>query len=413
MAELAYDPNLMLNLGMILFAALFSAAIAHKLRIPSVIGMLFAGIVISTFFPSFVTGSKDIGFLGQLGAILMLFVLGLQFEYTSFRKFGPKVFVLAGIACTITFMSGILLGYLIGWDTSQSLLLAVIFVSTSTTIAVKIIEENPGVWDKAGEDMTKAAVVLDDLFGFIAMIVVLSHIHGTSLVGSTVLLSALLVPVFVFLIFLVGVHVMPKVFEVIDGVFPGNAFSFGTAFCLLLSFAVISLNMSPLIGAFLAGTILTSTIKHDDVLKSILPVRNLFATVFFVSVGMLIDTNMLSSILPIAILVSLTAVFSKAIPFGIILSKFGVPPRDSARFGIITGPRGEISLVIAQTAVFEGIVGVQFLAVATSLVLLTSIISALLLLGIRKPEVNGNPRLNRALDLRGSGKHSRAKRSAE
>ncbi len=381
-----YDPRIILDLAMLLSVALFSAAVVQKIRLPSVVGMLIAGMIIGPFTPGFTVRSAEINVLGQIGAILILFVIGLQFEYTYFRKFGVKAFILAGAASAVTFIAGVAIGPVIGLGITESLLLGVIFISSSTTIALKMLEELVGPRDKKDEALTKAAIVLEDLYGFAALAFVLAYLQSGAVSSNiSVITEAVLASVAMLaMLFFVGIRIMPRMFYLIERFFPGSAFSFGIAFCLFLSYAVISLNVSPLIGAFLAGTILTSAIGYKDVLKSIIPIRNLFATLFFVSIGMLINPGALVSILPLAIVVSIVAILSKALPFIFMLMRFGARQKDAVPLGIITGPRGEMSLVIAQTAIFSGLAGQYFLGISTGLVLLTSVISPLLLLSVMR-----------------------------
>ncbi len=380
----SYDPRIILDLAVILSVALFSAAMAQKFRLPSVVGMLVAGIILGPFTPGFTVKSMEISTLGQIGSILILFVIGLQFEYTYFKKVGVKAFLLAGTASALTFVAGSVLGPFMGLGLTESLLLGVIFISSSTTISLKLLEEVVKPKNQKEDALTKAAIVIEDLYGFAALAFVLAYLQtGAVSTNISIVIEAVLASVAMLaMLFFLGVRIMPRMFYLIERHFPGSAFSFGIAFCLFLSYAVISLNVSPLIGAFLAGTILTSTMKHKDVLQSIIPIRNLFATLFFVSIGMLIDPGLLISMLPVAIIVSVVAILSKALPFIFMLMRFGVRQRDAIPLGVITGPRGEISLVIAQTAIFSGLAGQHFLAISTGLVLLTAIISPLFLLSI-------------------------------
>lgn len=122
------------------------------------------------------------------------------------------------------------------------------------------------------------------------------------------------------------------------------------------------------------------TMQYKDVLKSIIPIRNLFATVFFVTIGLVIDPSVILSVLPIALLISIVAIFSKTLIFTFILMRFQVPLREAPLCGLATGPRGEISLIISQTANVSGIVGSLFLGIAASLVLLTSFFSSIFML---------------------------------
>lgn len=379
MSELI-DYRLLLDLGVLLLVALFCATLFQKLKLPPVVGMLIAGIVIGPFTPGFQVVSSEILTLGQIGAILILFGLGLEFKYQNFKKFGLQAVLLAGFSGFGGFAAGALLGFLLGWNVSESLLLGALFVSTSSTIALKMMEETLRLKDSKAVMITKTAIVVDDLYGFIALALVLTQIQSGSALQTDLAISIVKVLVSIIVIFAAGIFLMPRIFTRIEKLFTGSSFAFGISFCLILSYAVISIGLSPLIGAFLAGTILTATMQYKDVLTSIIPIRNLFATVFFVSIGLSIDPSIIISVLPIALLISIVAIFSKALIFTFILMRVRVPLKEALLCGLSTGPRGEISLIISQTANVSGLIGSIFLGIAASLVLLTSLISPILML---------------------------------
>lgn len=373
------DYRLLLDLGVLLLVALFCATLFQKLRLPPVIGMLIAGIVIGPFTPGFQIVSKEIITIGQIGAILILFGLGLEFKYQNFKIFGLQAVLLAGLSGFGGFAAGALLGFFLKWNISESLLLGTLFVSTSSTIALKMMEETLHLKESKGTMITKTAIVVDDLYGFIALALVLTQLQSGSALQTDVAISIVKVLLSIIVIFSVGIFLMPKIFTHIEKLFTGSSFAFGISFCLILSYAVISIGLSPLIGAFLAGTILTATMQYKDVLKSIIPIRNLFATVFFVTIGLSLDPGVILSVLPVALLISIVAIFSKALVFALTLRRLRVPLKEALLCGLATGPRGEISLIISQTANVSGIVGSIFLGIAASLVLLTSLISSILI----------------------------------
>lgn len=372
--------QLLLELGVLLLVALLCATIFQKLKMPPVMGMLIAGIIIGPFTPGFKIVSEWIIIMGQLGAILILFGLGLEFKYKDIKTFGMQGLALAGLSGFAGFAAGILLGFLLNWSMAESLLLGALFVSTSSTIALKMMEERPQLNESRGGMITKSAIVFDDLYGFIALAIVLALLQNGTGVNSDVAISIGRVLISIIAIFSVGIFLMPKVFKYIEKIFAGSAIAFGISFCLLLSYAFFSLGISPLIGAFLAGTILTTTVQYKNVLTSLIPVRNLFATVFFVSIGLTINPFEIIYMLPVALLVSLVAIFSKALMFTFILTRANISLKDAFILGLTTGPRGELSLIITQAASLGGLVSPLFLSVAASLVLLTALISSMLLL---------------------------------
>jgi CPA2 family monovalent cation:H+ antiporter-2 len=164
-----------------------------------------------------------------------------------------------------------------------------------------------------------------------------------------------------------------------EKVFPHSALSLGTAFCLIISYTVVVFDLSPIIGAFLAGTILTSSFAHRQVLESVEPMKNLFGSIFFASIGLSIDPLSIFPVFPIALFLALVAIFSKAIPASAFMFWRGEGLREALILGTATGPRGEVLLIIAQTAVVAQIADSQFLSLATAIVVLTAIFTPLII----------------------------------
>lgn len=376
------DYQIVLDLGALLIIALCCSALFEKLRMPSLMGMLIAGIIIGPFASGFQVLNKDIIMLiGQLGAILILFGVGLQFEYQSISRIWVRSLALAVLAGSAGFIAGVLLGILLGWNHAEVLLLGALFVSTSTTIALKMMEETLPVYIRKtkGEEMTKAAIVFDDLYGFIVLALVLGQLDGGTALNADalILVAKILLPIAI--VFIAGIFLIPKVSLFIENIFKRMTFVFWISFCFLLSYVLFTFDISPIVGAFFAGTLLTSTTRYRELSKSILPICSIFAVVFFVSVGLLVEPSAVISVLPVALVISIVAICSKALMFSFVLRLFKVPSKDAVRYGLLTGPRGEVSLIIAQTAAVAGWVGSVFVGVAASMVLITTLMTPILL----------------------------------
>jgi len=369
----------MLDLGVILFSSLIGAAIFERMKLPPVIGMILAGIALSPFTPGFVVESKqEITLFAQLGGVLLMFVLGLQFEYNHVKQLGPNGFFIAGVASVATFAAGAGAGWLLGMGFAELLIVGALFVSTSTTMALRLMQET-GIERLKNAKLMQAAIVIDDLYGFIVLGLISGYIGIQSAsVAGALISSALMLAAIVFIFFLGG-KITPAVFEFLEEKLPSNALTLGTAFCLVMVYVMMWFNVSPFIGAFLAGTILTSSIRHRDVLRSVMPVRNLFASVFFASVGLLLDPGLLLVAAGTIVALSAAAIISKWAAASACLIKFGSDFRDSLRLGLMTCPRGEVLLIIAQNVVLAGVVQPVFLSIATGIVLFSAFTPPLVL----------------------------------
>lgn len=364
--------RVMLDLGMVLFASFIGSAIFERMKLPPVIGMILAGVAISPFTPGFVVESRnEITLFAQLGGILLMFVLGLHFEHNQVRRLGIKAFILAGMASAASFAAGAAAGLLFGMGVAEFLIIGTFFVSTSTTMALRMMQEM-NLNRLKNSRLMEAAIVIDDLYGFVVLSLISGYIgvQGTG-VGESVVMSFSMLAV-ILVIFFAGVRLVPKIFEFFEERYPSSALTLGTAFCLIMVYALMWFNVSPFIGAFLAGTVLTSSIRHKDVIHSIMPVRNLFANVFFVSIGLLLNPSLLLAALPLIVALSLVAVASKWAVASATLVNFGSDFREAMKLGLMTSPRGEVLLIIAESVVIVGVVQPDFLAIATGIVFLSA-----------------------------------------
>ncbi len=367
------EMRVFLDLGVVLLASFFMAAIFEKLKLPPVIGMIIAGILLNPFTPGFVVESKnEIALFAQLGGILLMFVLGLQFDYTCFRRFGAKAFVVAGGASIATLIAGAAAGSILGFTLPESLIIGAFFVSTSTTIALRLQKEL-GLDKLQGSPIMEAAIVIDDLYGFIALALVSAYIGVGGNIAPDAVLSATGMVVVPVLVFIAGVRLIPPIFELIEQRFASSGLTVGTVFCLMLAYALSSFGISPFISAFLAGTILTSSIRYRNVLRDVMPIRNLFANVFFVSVGLMLNPGLTLDALPAIIALVTIAIASKWIAASLMLIKSGIPSMSSVQLGLLTAPRGEVLLILAESVVIAGVVSPVFLSYATGIVLLSAL----------------------------------------
>jgi len=362
----------MLDLGIVLFASFIGSAIFEKMKLPPVMGMILAGIAISPLTPGFVVSSRnEIALFAQLGGILLMFVLGLHFEHGQVKRLGFRGFVLAGLSSIAAFAAGASAGWLFGMKAAEFLIIGTFFVSTSTTMALRMMQEM-NLNRLKNSRLMEAAIIIDDLYGFVILSLISGYIgvQGAG-IGEAVVTSFSMFAV-ILVIFFAGVRAIPKVFEFFEERFPSSALTLGTVFCLIMVYALMLFKVSPFIGAFLAGTVLTSSIRHRDVIRSIMPVRNLFANFFFVSIGLLLSPDLLLGALPLIAALALVAVVSKWVVASATLVNFGSDFREAAKLGLMTSPRGEVLLIIAESVVNAGVVRPVFLAIATGIVLLSA-----------------------------------------
>lgn len=380
--------RIFLDIGMILVAGLIGGGVFSKLKLPAAVGIILAGILLSPFTPGYtVDANEEIVFIGRAAAILIMFTIGLEFDHSFLHRTGWKALTVATTACAATFMGGLLLGSAMGLPPLETMLIAIFFISTSTPISLRIMDEM-GLSGYMNAKVFQAAVVIDDLFGFLALTVYTSQTDAMGRSIWDIALMVLSTLAAVLAIFALGIKIVPRVLSHAERQMKDSSLTLAAALCLFLCYAVVALNISPLIGAFLAGTILTASISHRNILAALAPFMSLFGVIFFVSIGLLLDPALIPPVLGISLLYSAVALSTKAAGAAYALKKMGTPPAEAVLLGMATGPRGEVLLIIAQTAVLSSYVGPEYLAIATGIVLITAVTSplAIALLKKHKPE---------------------------
>lgn len=365
-------PALLLDFAMVLIAAVIGGTAFRYLGLPRVVGMLVAGIALSPFTPGFVVKSEDIADLALLGAVFLMFSAGLSFDIRTFRTLGNRPFLLAGLGVGVSFVLGFGLGLSVGWNTLSSLFLGLILTSTSTTLGLKLMVDL-GLTDETSYELVTAAILVDDIVALSLMTVVLG-LEGPDSVPMPVLIAGLAAILgLAVLLILVSRHTLPKILTFTDRLSPSSTVMIAVSFALLISFGFSILGLSPLVGAFFAGSIVASTQQSSKINSSMAPVTAIFMAVFFTSIGLLINPAELLSVALIGAVIVVIAIVSKLIPGMVVLRKDRtMTAKAKLVLASVFVPRAEISLIIAQFGVVIGARS-EILALAMAVMIATSL----------------------------------------
>lgn len=365
-------PALLLDFAMVLIAAVIGGTVFRYLRLPRVVGMLVAGIALGPFTPGFVVKSEDIADLALLGAVFLMFSSGLSFDIRTFRVLGNRTFVLAGLGVGLSFILGFALGIMVGWGTLGSLFLGLILTSTSTTLGLKLMVDL-GLTDESGYELVTAAILVDDVVALSLMTIVLG-LEGPDSVPMPILIAGLaaILGLAVLLIF-VSRHTLPTILTFTDRLSPSSTVMIAVSFALLISFGFAILGLSPLVGAFFAGSIVASTQQSSRINSSMAPVTAIFMAVFFTSIGLLINPAELVNVALIGVALIAISIASKMLPGMVVLRKDrAMSSRAKVVLASVLVPRAEISLIIAQFGVAIGAPS-ELLALAMAVMIASSL----------------------------------------
>ena len=369
-------PALLLDFAVVLVAAEVGGSVFRRLRLPRVVGMLVAGILLGPFTPGYVVDPAGIADLALLGAVFLMFSTGLSFDIRTFRRLRAGPFILAGLGVGASFLLGLGLGLAVGWPLVPSLFVGLVLTSTSSTLGIKFLVDF-GLTDSPGVELVTAAILIDDVIALSLMTVAV----GLSSPGSSppALLAGLgLLLGLAALLVWVGSHALPRILRATDVVSPSSTVTVAVSMALLISFAFALLGLPPLVGAFFAGSIIASTEYGHRVTRHMVPVTAIFMGVFFTSIGFLIDPARLPGVLALALAAVGVAVVGKVLPGMAVLRR--VPGLDAPRawsLSTVLVPRAEISLIIAQYGVVIG-APEELLALAMLVMLGTALLPAAL-----------------------------------
>ena len=343
------------DLAIIMVIAAVMAAISFRLKQPMILGYLIAGMVIGPFTPPFpLVGHIDtINLLAELGIIMLLFVIGTEFPVSRLRAVGRISVVVALSEAIITLMIVFFIAQTLGFSYFDSLFLALAMSITSTVVTVRVLEELGMIRDKSSTLLLGISIVEDILA--VAILAVLQSIATSSANGQEVSIASIalsigIVAAFVGSILTVGSKFMPRI---IDRAGKTNDYALllivilGLAFGL--SFVALALGLSVATGAFLAGVLVAES-KSGAVARIItIPLRDMFAAIFFISMGALMNIALVPAfIVPAAILI-LVSFASKFLIVTGVLSRTRIDNATAIRTGLgMSAARGELSLVVVK-----------------------------------------------------------------
>jgi CPA2 family monovalent cation:H+ antiporter-2 len=371
--ELSAQLQFILDLGVAIGMALLFGVVAVRLRQPAILGYLIAGIFIGPFTPGFVGDAEAISELADLGIVLLLFALGIEFTLRELRIVARVAVPGALLQIAIVSVVGAALAIALGIDVKPALVIGACLSISSTLVVIKLLIDRGELDSLHGRAAIGWAIVQDIVT--IGFIVALPPLDGGDIVGP-LLLALAKAAIFLALAFLVGTRVMPWLLGAVSRLGSSELFLLAVvAIALLTAFvssAVFGLSLA--LGAFVAGIVVSESDVSYQAAAEVLPFRDLFAVLFFVSVGMLVDPQaLLESAGFVALLVIIAVVGKGALTTG-LSAALGLPLRSALLLGAAMAQVGEFSFIIASDALEIDLIDVE----VYNLILGTAVVSILL-----------------------------------
>lgn len=350
------NAGLLVNFAIAIAAATVGAGIALRLGLSPIVGYIVAGIAIGPSTPGFVGDVDVVGSLADIGVIFLMFAIGAQISLPDLRKVGGVAVVGGTAQVLLTIAIGTGVGLALGWGTVESLFFGAVISNSSSTVLSKVLGDR-GEGDSEHGHISLAWSTVQDL-GTIVLIVVLTALAGADstpldlafAIGLAVLFLAIMLPL--------GSRVAPRLFEFLASFRSREIFILGVVSIALGTALVGSLfGISLALGAFLAGVLVAESDLSHQVVGETLPFRDLFAGLFFVSVGMLVDPRFVVDNLLLVLLVIALIVFVKGGLVALITALFRYRPRTAVMTGIVLAQSAEFSFLLARVGTDLGAVG--------------------------------------------------------
>jgi CPA2 family monovalent cation:H+ antiporter-2 len=374
-ADLAHHVQ---DLGIILTTAVMTSLLSTKLKQPPVLGYLLAGMVLGPHVPGIVLDDTALTHsLSELGVILLMFTIGIEFSLRKLAKLGVPAGLTSVIEVGLMMSLGYLVGRLFGWTETECLFIGACVGISSTMLVAKAFEEQKL---KGGfVEVTFAVLVFEDMIAILLLAVLTAVASGGDMSpGELGLMIGKLVG-FLAALMAAGLLIVPRFIRSVVKMKRGETTLIaGIAVCFAMAGLASAAGYSVALGAFIAGMLISESGEGKEVEHLIAPLRDIFAAIFFISVGMTIDPALvLENWLPVVVfsLLVLTGKFI-GVTIGAFLSGNGLS--NSVRAGMSLAQIGEFSFIIAGIGVAKGATGDFIFPIAVAVSLVTSLTTPLM-----------------------------------
>ena len=355
MAEL---PTMIQDLALMLVMAGIVTLVFKRLKQPLVLGYIVAGFLVSPHMPytASVADTENIHLWADIGVMFLLFSLGLDFSFKKILKMGASPIISTMTIIFAMSMLGVCVGHSFGWPKMDCIFLGGMLAMSSTTIIYKAFDDL-GLRQQQFAGLVMSVLILEDILAIVMMVMLSAIASGNNPDGGQMLGSVVKIGFFLVLWLVVGIFAIPIFLRNVRKLINAEVLLIvSLGLCCAMAVFSTKVGFSSAFGAFIMGSILAETVEAEKIEKLVEPVKNLFGAIFFVSVGMLVDPQILIDYaFPILVLV-LTILIGQAV-FGSFSFMLGGESLKSAmRCGFSMAQIGEFSFIIASLGLSLGVI---------------------------------------------------------
>lgn len=373
--------SLILDLTLITIYAGITTLIFKKLKQPTVLGYVLAGIFAGPYFslvPT-VTDRANLEVWADIGVIFLLFGLGLEFSFKKMMNVGKSALITANTNILFMLFLGYNTGLLLGWSIMDSFFLGSMISMSSTTIIIKAFEDL-NIRKQKFTDLVFGVLVVEDIMGILMLVLLPTIALSSTIDGKELAQSIAKLVFFLVLCFVIGIYLVPSFLKKITP-FLNDEMLLLISICLCFGMVLLatSSGFSAALGAFLMGSILAETPIIDRIEKNIKPLKDFFGVVFFVSVGMMVDPSMFvkyaGPILVITLIVVVGMVFFSCL--GFLFS--GETLKTAMHGGFSLAQVGEFAFIIASLGMSIKVLSPQVYPIIVAVSVITTFLTPMMI----------------------------------
>lgn len=355
---MAHLPGLIYDLALILLVGSLAALLFKAIKQPLVLGYIIAGFLVSqhfNFLPD-VSDPENVKTLAELGVIFLLFSLGLEFSFKKLVRVGPTASITAVVEILLIGVAGFVVAKMLGWNDMDSLFLGGMLASSSTTIILRAFDEL-GLKTKQFARVVFGVLVVEDIIVILLMVLLSTIAVTRHFEGTEILFTVLKLGFFLVLWFLIGIYLLPTFFKKMGKwLDEETTLLLAIGLCLGMVIVATKVGFSAELGAFVMGSLIAETTKAEKIEHITKPIKELFGTIFFVSVGMMINPQAMAQYAWPIIAITLLVIVGKFLfsAIGVLLS--GQPLKQAVQVGLSMAQIGEFAFIVATLGLSLGVI---------------------------------------------------------
>jgi CPA2 family monovalent cation:H+ antiporter-2 len=342
---------------MMLLVAGLCILVMSRLKMPTIIGYLLAGVLLGpNLFPQYILNQDIVSIFSSMGIVLLMFFIGIELNLRGLRKVASFALIVVSVEMTIMILIGFYLGLAFNFDSSQAIFLGIVMSCASTAAVLTIIPNSKYL---AGEDRRTITgiLIMEDLGVIIILTILGPAIIGESNAFGSILGLIIGIGVFIAMTIILGIAVIPKMLDRIRS-HSSDEVLFLTSLAMAFAMAWISsaIGLSVAVGAFLMGIIVSESESSRTVITKVEPMKELFIATFFISIGYQFDPRLFVQGAVIAIIISVVFILAKMMSVTFACYMANYKARSCLLIGASLVAMGEFSFVVAKLALDNGLI---------------------------------------------------------